>query len=68
MVQATFARYCRGRGDRVTELVAIDGIEVPHHLVTQSDNATGQTNNSLVGQLLATLVVAGKFEECALMS
>ncbi len=52
--------------DRVAEMAERDGIQVPQHLVIQSDNTTSQAKNSLVGQFLATLVAAGKFETCTL--
>ena len=52
---------------RVAELAAVYGINLPDHLVIQSDNTTVQAKNSLVGQFLATLVVAGKFQTCTLI-
>jgi len=50
--------------DRVAEIAERDGIEMPRHLVIQSDDTIAQAKNSLVGQFLATLVCAGKFETC----
>ena len=52
--------------DRVAEMAAREGLEMPRHLVLQSDNTTSQAKNSLVGQFLATLVAAGKFDTCTL--
>ena len=51
---------------RVAEIAERDGILMPRHLVIQSDNTTSQAKNSLVGQFLATLVAAGKFETATL--
>ena len=52
--------------NRVAEMAERDGLEMPRHLVIQSDNTTAQAKNSLVGQLLATLMASGKFETCTL--
>ena len=52
--------------NRVAEMAERDDLEMPRHLVIQSDNTTAQAKNSLVGQFLATLVAAGKFETCTL--
>ena len=51
---------------RVAEIAERDGVLMPRHLVIQSDNTTSQAKNSLVGQFLATLVAAGKFETATL--
>ena len=52
--------------DRVAEMAEADGLEMPQHLVVQSENTTSQDKNSLAGQLLATLVAAGKLDTCTL--
>ena len=52
---------------RVAELAAVDGINMPDHMVIQRDNTTAQAKHSLFAKFLATLVAAIKFQTCTLI-